>query len=787
MNTITKINKMIKKLLSFFILIFLSQISHADENEINLGTCTAWVNEFIKVNNDKDAEVDSRAASDCLDEMWINTSAFGFSAAFTSKEAAIAAYNLVSFSKANEISEKNEESQNLIMDSFEVVTKFINYIAYIVSIVLAITGVIVFYKNFKNQVDSGSTFSFKNFKPTFLILVAFLLCFPGTGLNAPLILFFLLILIVLSQYIELKLSLILIPSFFALVYSSSGADLNSNVVNNANFKVDRDIVISGLYQKQCEITNRNNIIFQFAKKDNFRSKVLADSAQEIMSCFNQKSEPSTIGNKAYGAGSQTFNQCFSNFTDNTYKVDCGYINVKSNDTGPAKLIAGYESEIEKIYDEIHKYKCTHFENSDKKDKNSQNNCISIENGIVQSDESGHVKYIDSSISLEAINKMKKDLSVRIRKDIEARDYKPRETKLKELAYNQLENFKYVSAAAVALSISEASRQSPTYSDYLKIFDNYQIVSEYKERDENYTENLDNSQTNSDSFFLSKYDPSINKIIDIKSFHESNQLDRLIQEGSIECLQNKSDCESVTTKDLSNIQNMIIRSLNTLNTINWTIKVVAVIDPARKNLWNQISFNFTMVSVLMYVFIFSTLFLFPWLYIAKVYMHYFKTSNTIFAFLFSLYDVSMTILFRKFRKTDDDSHNNEITTISKVVNIRQMLINLTFERYFYLLCWVVSFKTIWFMISELTKISTFESTANIEGTIFGSFTALLSLVFFIVIIFVGNLAMLVLPEVLTNQTFKKILKTNRDVALDNKVLNSGKGFYSQVKKWGKLLI
>lgn len=765
-------------ILPLLLLILFVQNSFANET-ITTSECSAWINEFINTQTTENYFVDPILSEECLAQIYPKSLSFQFNSLFTSKEAAIAAFNIISTDfKATE----DIDSVNFLDKVLKGLNDYIVVVCSSVAFFIALLTAFMFIKNTKDKTDEYEYFSFRFYKPTYLLAALALSVIPVA--NTSFIFLLILILVTFSVFIELKLTLIVLPSFFAMFYSAGGGDINPNVINNANYLIEQSVVIKGLQQKQCEITNRDNLILQLSKSDELRSKTTVSSAQEILDCFNDESQSTnTTGLKAFGESSKRFNMCYSKLTDNAYKIDCGYIR---NDENQSALIEKYDSKINDLFSEVYAYNCAKIKKSGDRLNNSQKDCIDIKDGKIQSDENGFLKYISKSLNYDEINKHKRELAVLIRKDIELKDFTANVSKIKELAVEQLNLVKYIGSASIPVSIVNATRATPTYFDYLKIFEKYEIIVERFERKGKYSEYYNNSQTNTDSLFIAQQDKSLDDLIGIQTFKENNQLNMLMAQGSYECMKNKGDCESVKPRDLGNMQNIIINNLNTLNTANWSLRVAGVLDPSRKAFWNQVSNHVTLITLVMYLFIFVTLFLAPWLFIIKFMGHNFKNIKSAVSIVFAILDIAMSVFFVD-KKSSFKETSNAVFTQEKLVNLKQIFFNLTLDRYIYLVCWGVSFSGMWFLISELTKVSFFETQANIEGTIFGSISAFLSLFFFIAIVVFCQFILIVLPEKLTNGIFQTILGVNREVGIDSKLMQSTQSGYSKFKRWARLFI
>jgi hypothetical protein len=668
-------------LLPIFTILLLIQNAFAEET-ITTSECSGWINEFISANTTENYFVDPFLSEECLSQIYPKSLSIQFNSLFTSKAAAIAAFNIVSTDfKAVE----DKEAVSFFDKVLKGLNDYISTICYSVAIFIAFLTAIMFYKNTKDKTDEYEYFSFKFYKPSYMLTGLALSVLPVAGTSF--IFLFILLLLTFSAFIELKLTLIVLPSFFAMFFSATGGDINSNVINNANFVVDQNVVITGLQQKQCEITNRDNLILQLSKSDELRSKTTVTSAQEILDCFNEESGTNNVaGLKAFGESSKRFNMCYSKLLDNAYKIDCGYV---GNDENQAALIEKYDAQISELFSEYYAYNCAKIKKSGNRLNNAQKDCVDIKDGKIQSDENGFLKYISNSLNYDEIERKKRELGVLIRKDIEQKDFTANISKLKELAVQQLNYVKYIGSASIPVSIVSATRATPTYFDYLKIFDKYKIIVERAERGNKYSEYYNNSQTNTDSLFIAPQDKSLDDIITKPSFKESNQINMLMSQGSYACVRNKGDCDSVTPRDLGNIQNIIINNLNTLNTANWSLRVAGVLDPSRKALWNQVSNHLTLTTLVLYLFIFVTLFLSPWLFISKFMGHNFKNIKNGISIVFAILDIAMSVFFVN-KKGSYKETSNAVFTQEKIVNLKQIFFNITLDRYVYLVCWGVSF-------------------------------------------------------------------------------------------------
>lgn len=766
-------NQLMRKLL-IALLFFFSALANADNNQQSfLGEeCQEYLQESVNIaTNQRIKIMDKDIAKKCMSQIYTQTLEYKATLAINSEENIVSIYNILTDFKATVSNLKDTKFVETIKKLKILLTSFLSVVSILAIILFAYTLIDAIAKHASSIYNMDKELG--NFrKPIFLAIIA-IVTFPFL-LGSSLLQYIFTWAAVFGSMAELLFVLLVAPNIFASYYSNSGDSVNASVRNNADYNILETVVQTSLKTAKCEDNNKSRIIYSLAKTDDLRSRVIAESVQDTLACFNNPvaANLTAPGNRAYNSTSNAFNQCYTQITG--YSVDCGFI--EGSDKEISAFLAGFTNEINSLYKKIKDYDCVVNKDSANPLKNNQMYCIDIDDkgNVIKDGE--YAALIKTHVSLDEIKSDITDLTQKIRSQIESKFYQSKSEDLKKLLIGNIELIKNLSAGALPSIIFNATTNSPTYSDYLNVFDKYKAVYSQKERDNTYAESLDNGQTNSETFFIAKQDSAINKIIDMKIFEPSSTLDSFVQQNSFACLQNNNNtCNSVTQSDISNIQNTIIRNISTVNNISWTVKVVSLIDPKNRGMWSGVSLVLFWISMLSVIALLFTMCLAPAQYGSKKLSQIYGMTVNPLVMTAALADLSITI-----------AHDNESQlgkTTKKLSGIFGTFINIMFEKFLYAVCWTGCLTVVsTLFISVNMKLLSFEADVSLANTMFVEFTTVAKLFAGLIVMIFAAIIMYKAPDYCADYIYSKILEVNREVGDSNKITGAGESWFKKAKNF-----
>ncbi|RMR35980.1 hypothetical protein ALP87_02633 [Pseudomonas syringae pv. coriandricola] len=760
-----------KKILCIILYLFCLSANAADSNTPNFGKdCVEWSNEFSLAKKDKSHFVETEAVLKCRSELFTQTLDYRVTKVFASAEFVNLVYNILS--KYNAVEALNDDE--IGMSAFNKLRILFDNAEYaFLFAAFAMLVINAFLELYYQTIKKGEEISFAKAPRTILCAVVLFISIPVPGLDVSLIRGLLVALVVFAIMSELTLVLLVLPNIYGTFNTTNIDEVNPAVRENALYVVEQRVINPYLLQKKCELLNRNNLIFTLSEQE--RSRLLASSSQRILDFFTA---PSSVllngpGGRAYDPISNQFNKAYSELTDGSFSMDCGFIKAYENKVA-ANVIASHGAEVNNLMSDIIDYSCSVNKDSMDKQKSLQASCLNIKDGKIIQDDI-FAGYVTSSKSLDTIRSKKKELITNMFNDLAAIKVKEREATDQEKAQEMLNAVKAISAAALPYSIVVATLTSPTYMDYLNEFDKYEVNYSQRERDSTYAESLQKGQIHTENFYIAKDDVSLNQIINMQIFKRNSNLSTFINQKTSECHNSTLNCKNSMVADLGNIQNVAFNHLNTANNIKWGMMVASLINNDVKKVWSFASGPWNIVIASIIIAIFVGVFAHPLMFVSKKVSQVLKFAKAVIITQFTLLNFMIT------STTDNQNFSN---TSDLMTESKGTFISLSLERFVYTVGWCIALFMGTLFATMLYDVISFTVEQDISGTIFLDLGDFIKIIAVTATWGLGSTLMFVAPDVFTNLVFLNLLKSNRETAEDSHMTQGTIGWYQKVKRWTK---